>query len=41
MLMSQTQTYVLLLANRANRTQSVSNLIGYEQFLRSPIRVGK
>ncbi len=31
MLMSQTLTYVLLLANRANRKQSVSDLIGYEQ----------
>jgi len=40
MLMSQTLTYVLLLANRANRTQSVSNLIGYEQFLHSPSKVG-
>ncbi len=33
MLMSQTLTYVLLLANRANRKQSVSDLIGYEHFL--------
>ena len=30
MQMPQTLTYVLLLANRANRTQSVSDLIGYE-----------
>lgn len=40
MLMSQTLTYVLLLANWANRTQSVSDLIGYEHFLFLTIKVG-
>ena len=38
MLMSQILTHVLLLANRANRTQSVSDLIGYEQMF-LPIKV--